>query len=160
MLEGFLLYKVLVVVFQSGDEKLYLVYLVGYAAPLVVAIVTIIAVLILERDNGGDTNYSSDICRLGEPYNYYALIAPICAVLLFNFFVLIRGILVTWKVIFYLSGAEHFTFLVPSFFCFSGNKSKITRQLQKGQKMAKKLHSALLFARHVLDCEYRGCFYR
>ena len=99
MLEGYLLYKALVVVFDTGDHKLLPLYLFGYGAPLAIAMVTLIVAVIMERNESEATKYhNSDYCFLSEHYIYYAFIAPVVIVLTFNTFILTKGVIITWKV--------------------------------------------------------------
>ena len=103
MLEGYLLYKALIVVFDTGESKRLPLYLCGYGAPLVIVMITLVVALIVERDQEETDYHNPQLCWLGKNYIYYALDAPVIAVLLCNTFVLFKGIGITWRVILFFS---------------------------------------------------------
>lgn len=95
MIDGVLLYKALIVVFDTGDHKMLPLFIFGYGAPLIIATLTIVVVLILYRDQE-TTNYTNpEICHLGDPYIYYALTMPVALVLLINSYVFVRSAMAT-----------------------------------------------------------------
>lgn len=98
MLEGFLLYRALVIVFDSGDHRRFPLYLFGYGIPSVIVIATVIVAVILEKDNEDNDYYyfSQDICWLNDTYVWF-FIGPVVIVLLFNMVVLIIGLRVTYR---------------------------------------------------------------
>ena len=49
MLEGYLLYQALVVVFDTGDNKKMPLYLFGYGVPLAIVMITLVTAIVVER---------------------------------------------------------------------------------------------------------------
>ena len=49
VLEGYLLYKALVVVFDTGENKKMPLYLFGYGVPLAIVMITLITAIVVER---------------------------------------------------------------------------------------------------------------
>ena len=113
VLEGYCLYKALVVVFEK-EERLFPIYLVGYGVPGAIVVTTLIVVVILERENDPTEYHSDTICWLSDKYIYFSFFIPVVLVLCFNFIILIRGVIVTYRVI----------FLAPRKLC--GNLAAIT----------------------------------
>ena len=93
-----MLYKALVVVFDTGDNKKMPLYLFGYGLPLAIVMITLVTALIIEKDQNYTDYRNPKLCWLGKNYLYAALDAPVICVLICNTFVLIRGIVITWKV--------------------------------------------------------------
>ena len=111
VLEGFLLYKALVVVFDTGDNKKLPIYLFGYGVPLAIVMITLITAIIVEKDQDYTDYHHPLVCKLGDSYIYYALDAPVVAVLICNIFVLSKGIVITWKVSFQFIQSKVNTYL-------------------------------------------------
>ena len=93
-----MLYKALVVVFDTGDNKKMPLYLFGYGLPLAIVMITLVTALIIEKDQNYTDYRNHKLCWLGKNYLYAALDAPVICVLICNSFVLIRGIVITWQV--------------------------------------------------------------
>ena len=93
-----MLYKALVVVFDTGDNKKMPLYLFGYGLPLAIVMITLVTALIIEKDQNYTDYRNHQLCWLGTNYLYAALDAPVICVLICNSFVLIRGIIITWQV--------------------------------------------------------------
>ena len=96
VLEGYTLYQALIVVFETDDRK-FPIYVFGYGAPGVIAVITLVVVLITH-----DEYHQKNFCWLSNKYNHYFFLTPVFIVLFFNFTILIRCIIVTYRVNWYL----------------------------------------------------------
>ena len=97
VVEGFLLYRALIVVFDSGYNRILAYYIVGYGAPGIIVIITLIVAVIMESQTGEHLYIHKHLCWLGEPY-IWGFAGPAMAVGIFNIYILVRGLRVTWKV--------------------------------------------------------------
>ena len=76
------------------------IYLMGYGVPGCIVLMTLIIVVILERENNPTQYHSNEICWLSDKYIGFSFYAPVVVALCFNFIILIRGVIVTYRVIF------------------------------------------------------------
>lgn len=98
VLEGFQLYRLLIRIFDSGDHRQFPFYLFGYGAPATIVIVTVIAAVIIERDNPENHYHGEERCWLGSKY-IWAFTGPVIFTMVFNVIVFIRAFSVTLQVI-------------------------------------------------------------
>ena len=98
VVEGFLLYRALIVVFDSGYNRILAYYIFGYGAPGITVIITLIVAVIVETKSQTDEHLyiHKHLCWLGEPY-IWGFAGPAMAVIIFNIYILMRGLRVTWK---------------------------------------------------------------
>ena len=97
VVEGFLLYRALIVVFDSGYNRILAYYIFGYGAPGITVIITLIVAVIIETQTKKPLYIHKHMCWLGEPY-IWGFTGPAMAVIIFNIYILLRGLRVTWKV--------------------------------------------------------------
>ena len=94
--EGILLYRALVVVFNTIDEHRTPYYLLAYGCPLLIVSGTVIAASIL----GDDCAYvDRGACWLNNDTVYkWTFIAPVIFILCANMIVLVISLRIAWKV--------------------------------------------------------------
>ena len=97
MIEGFLLYKALIVVFDSGYHRILPLYIFGYGFPGIIALITLVVAVIKESQSVEIRYLHPELCWLSERY-IWSLVGPAFVMLTFNVFILFRGIKITWKV--------------------------------------------------------------
>ena len=100
-LEGYLLWRRLVVVFDTGSHRRVPLYIFGYGVPAVFVIATVIAAFLGYSDGNGGSTYRyhrEDVCWLGDDYLLPAFGIPLFVVLIFNIVVLIIGLRINYKV--------------------------------------------------------------
>ena len=125
VVEGFLLYRALIVVFDSGYNRILAYYIFGYGAPGITVIITLIVAVIIETQTKKPLYIHKHMCWLGEPY-IWGFTGPAMAVIIFNIYILLRGLRVTWKVGTYAAWNGIFSslkFLNIKSFDFSGHPS-------------------------------------
>lgn len=85
-LSGYLLYEAIIKVFDTGNDKLWPLYIVGYGVPLIIAASTLIAGIV---QSAADANalVRFDACWLNEPY-VLGFVIPVGCVVLFNSIIL------------------------------------------------------------------------
>ena len=96
-----MLFQALVVVWDTGEKKILPLYVFGYGLPAFISILTLIIVVIVEKEIeiGSKTEYHpKELCWLGPKYIYYAFLIPVALCLLYNTYIFIRGLLITYKV--------------------------------------------------------------
>ena len=98
-LEGYLLFKALVVVWDTGEKKILPLYVFGYGFPAFISILTLIISVITERGQEHTSYHSDKICWLGPQYINYAFLIPVCCVLIYTTYIFIRGLIITYNVI-------------------------------------------------------------
>ena len=151
MLEGFLLYKALIVVFDSGFNRVLPLYVFGYGVPAIIVVITLITAVIRENSDSSVKYLHDDLCWLSSHY-VWALTGPAVFVILFNTVILFMGLRVTWKVV-------HFQMIkLAGLHCncsILGPASKILGQLSKGQEMASKHHHFNVSLGHPMVFERR-----
>ena len=98
VLEGFLLYKALIVVFDSGFNRVLPLYVFGYGVPAIIVVITLITAVIRENSDSSVKYLHDDLCWLSSHY-VWALTGPAVFVILFNTIILFMGLRVTWKVV-------------------------------------------------------------
>eukprot|EP00095_Tigriopus_kingsejongensis_P010627 maker-scaffold1028_size131186-snap-gene-0.43 protein:Tk10627 transcript:maker-scaffold1028_size131186-snap-gene-0.43-mRNA-1 annotation:"CIRL" len=91
-MEGFTLYRALVVVFDSGEDRFWIPYAVSYTASAIIVLVTLMVALLR-----GDDYFREDACWLNDNY-IWAFKGPVLAVLALNTLVLIIGLKAAYKV--------------------------------------------------------------
>ena len=87
MVEGFLLYRALIVVFDSGYNRILAYYIFGYGAPGITVIITLIVAVIIETQTKKPLYIHKHMCWLGEPY-IWGFTGPAMAVIIFNIYIL------------------------------------------------------------------------
>ena len=100
-MEGYLLFQALVVVWDTGEKKVLPLYIFGYGLPAFISILTLIIVVIVEKEIGigSKTEYHVEgLCWLGPKYIFYAFLIPVACCLLYNTYIFIRGLMITYKV--------------------------------------------------------------
>ena len=95
-LEGYLLYRALVVVFDKGHFKSLLIHIVGYGVPIVVSVGTVIIAAIID---GTSTYHKKDLCWLDANYLYISFFVPLMMMLFLNAAIFIIGLRINYKVI-------------------------------------------------------------
>ena len=99
VLEGYLLFKALVVVWDTGEKKILPLYVFGYGFPAFISILTLIIIVITERGQAKTSYHQDELCWLGPKYITYAFLIPVCCVLVYNTYIFIRGLIITYNVI-------------------------------------------------------------
>lgn len=84
--EGFFLYKALVVVFDSGEDHFWFIYLASYGVSAVIVITTL--VVSIARN---DFYFREDACWLDDKY-IWAFKGPVLAIVVLNIIVLVVGL--------------------------------------------------------------------
>jgi hypothetical protein len=97
VLEGYLLYNALVVIFDNGDRRLLPYYLFGYGVPGAIVILTIIVAVIGGSNTNGPNYHSDEMCWLDHNYIWF-FTGPVIVVLLFNTVILFRGLRIAIRV--------------------------------------------------------------
>ena len=93
-LEGYMLYRAVIVVFDTGSHRTLPFYLLGYGLSSAVAIVTVVIGVSLP---GKPVYHQPDLCWLSDHY-IYGFIGPIACVLLGNLVMLVVGARAYYKV--------------------------------------------------------------
>ena len=98
-LEGYLLYRALVIVFEGREQRKFPLYIFGYGIPAVIAIATVIIAVIKADDDSSKCNdyCRSDACWLSDDY-LWSFIGPLAGVLLFNIVILVLGLKTAYRV--------------------------------------------------------------
>ena len=63
------------------------------------ACISFIIIVITERGQKSTVYHSDKYCWLSETYIYYAFLIPVACVLVYNTYIFIRGLLITYRVI-------------------------------------------------------------
>ncbi|KAI1724825.1 7 transmembrane receptor (Secretin family) domain-containing protein [Ditylenchus destructor] len=85
LLEGYLLYKMIIKVFDSGNDHLLLLYFIGYGTPIPIVLLTVLFSL---EDYGTETYCWINV----HSYAFAALMGPVFAIIFINGVVLILAL--------------------------------------------------------------------
>jgi 7 transmembrane receptor (Secretin family). len=91
-LEGFFLYKALVVVFDSGEDHFRFIYIVSYGVSAIIVVTTLVVSFI--RD---DFYFREDACWLNDSY-IWAFKGPVLVIVILNMVVLVVGLRAAYMV--------------------------------------------------------------
>ena len=131
-LEGYLLFQALIVVWDTGEKKVMRLYVFGYGAPAFISILTLIIIVITERGQKSTVYHKDNLCWLSETYIYYAFLIPVACVLVYNTYIFIRGLLITYRVI---CQSDHASIQFFYYIFIVGHESEDLGQLAKDQRM-------------------------
>ena len=98
-MEGYLLYRALIIVFDTGHFKKLLLHIFGYGVPISISALTLIVGVLISTTNNKSTYHKSDLCWLENEYLYVAFYPPLIFMLCFNVFILVIGLRINLKVI-------------------------------------------------------------
>ena len=95
MIEGYLIYKTVVVLDPKRIKLLYL-YIFGYGTPTVIVVITLAAAFIQESISEKFQYLHPELCWLNEGY-VWAAFCPAIIMLIFNGYVLIKVLRIFWR---------------------------------------------------------------